>query len=75
MFHPDHSPNLDGQQAVEEVLQARMDLVLFEPDQGRRLIVASGGNLRDLFALVNYAADSALLRGASQINAEDGQQC
>ena len=36
-----------------------------------RLIVASGGNLRDLFALVNYAADTALLRDANQINAED----
>jgi hypothetical protein len=36
-----------------------------------RLIVASGGNLRDLFALVNYAADTAILRDAGQINAED----
>ncbi len=34
-------------------------------------IVASGGNLRDLFALVNYAADNALGREASQINAAD----
>lgn len=71
MFSPDHSPYLKGQEAVEQVLKARMNLELFEPEQAQRLIVASGGNLRDLFALVNYAADSALLRKATQINAED----
>jgi hypothetical protein len=72
MFRPDHSPNTEGQQAVAQVLEARMDLALFEPGQAQRLIVASGGNLRDLFALVNHAADSALLRGATQINQADG---
>ncbi|NKB17104.1 MAG: hypothetical protein HC770_01610 [Pseudanabaena sp. CRU_2_10] len=36
-----------------------------------RLIVASGGNLRDLFALVNYAADTATLRDAETINGDD----
>ena len=32
----------------------------------KRLIVASGGNLRDLFTMVNQAADSALLRSAAK---------
>jgi len=72
MFHPDHTPNHSGREVIQLALQARMDLNLFEPEQITRLIVASGGNLRDLFALVNYAADSALLRNATQMNAEDG---
>ena len=73
MYRPDHTPNEPGRAAVREVLAARMDLGLFEPDQLLRVIVTSGGNLRDLFALVNHAADSALLRGGKQINAEDVQ--
>jgi hypothetical protein len=32
----------------------------------KRLIVASGGNLRDLFTIVGQAADSAILRGSTQ---------
>jgi hypothetical protein len=36
-----------------------------------RLIVASGGNIRDLFSLVNHAAISALVRKANKINAAD----
>lgn len=76
MFHPDHNSNAAGREAVRKVLEARMDLDLFEPGQMMRLIVASGGNLRDLFGLVNYAADSALLRSAdpaqARINAADG---
>ncbi|RZM78739.1 hypothetical protein [Leptolyngbya iicbica] len=58
----EHQPNEGGRQALVEVLTARMDVNLFAPEQMQRAIVASGGNLRDLFALVNYAADSALLR-------------
>jgi len=71
VYHQDHSANETGRNALTKVLEARMSLDLFEPDQMVRLIVASGGNLRDLFALVNYAADTALLRDANQINAED----
>jgi hypothetical protein len=48
-----------------------MSLDLFEPEQLQRLIVASGGNLRDLFSLINYAADGALIRGVEQIAAGD----
>ncbi|NJP09215.1 MAG: hypothetical protein HC866_06770 [Leptolyngbyaceae cyanobacterium RU_5_1] len=73
MYQPDHTANAIGREAVQKVLAARMNLDLFEPEQMMRLIVASGGNLRDLFSLVNYAADSALLRSATQINAEDVQ--
>ena len=71
MFTQDHEPNMAGRNAVKKALAARMDLQLCEPDQLERLMVASGGNLRDLFGLINYAADGAMLRGASQINAAD----
>lgn len=71
VYQSDHEVNETGRQALTKVLNARMSPELFEPEQQMRLIVASGGNLRDLFVLVNYAADTALLREASQINSED----
>ncbi|MGB3292274.1 MAG: hypothetical protein WBB01_04665 [Phormidesmis sp.] len=67
MFNAAHVPNQAGQAAVVKALGARMDLQLFEPGQLSRLIVASGGNLRDLFSLINYAADGAFIRGAAKI--------
>ena len=48
-----------------------MNADLFAPLQMNRSIVASGGNLSDLFSLINYAADTAIIRGASQIEADD----
>jgi hypothetical protein len=72
VYRADHQLNSKGCLAVDDVLKSRMDLRLFESASVRlQAIVASGGNLRDLFALVNYAADNALGRGASQINAAD----
>jgi hypothetical protein len=71
MFYQDHTPNSAGRLAVADVLQARMQPDLFEPGEMERLIVASGGNLRDLFALVNYAADTADLRDATTIATGD----
>lgn len=71
VYQQDHSPNPRGRNAVKAVLAARMDLSLVKPEALERLIVASGGNLRDLFALVNYAADTAVLRDATIINEED----
>lgn len=71
VYQRDHTPNLAGRDAVKEVLTVRMDLALVEDDALQRLIVASGGNLRDLFTLVNYAADTAILRDATVISAAD----
>jgi hypothetical protein len=65
VFDPQHQPNREGRQAVQAVLGARVNPDLFEAGQMERLIVASGGNLRDLFALVNYAADTAILSQSS----------
>jgi hypothetical protein len=71
IYNQDHTPNEQGRAAVAEILSARMDLALFEPDQTTRLIVASGGNIRDLFSLVKYAALNALVRAAKTINSAD----
>ncbi|GAB4468190.1 MAG: hypothetical protein OHK0037_25530 [Elainellaceae cyanobacterium] len=71
VYDPLHKLNRRGCTAVAKVLQARMDLNLFEKNQLIRVAIASGGNLRDLFALVNYAADTAQLRSAAQISAAD----
>jgi hypothetical protein len=71
VYNQDHSPNEQGRAALAAVLSARMDPTLFEPEQMLRLIVASGGNIRDLFGLVNDAALNALVREADQINAAD----
>jgi hypothetical protein len=62
VYQQDHSPNESGRIAIQAVLEARMNLDLFEPGQMLQLVVASGGNLRDLFGMVNYAAVSAILR-------------
>lgn len=70
VFYQDHSPNVEGQNALQKVLEARINLNLFETGQVKRLIIASGGNIRDLFALVNYAADMAILEGEKTIKAD-----
>jgi hypothetical protein len=71
VFDRQHQPNRAGRDALAEVLRVRMNLDLFDADQMERLIVASGGNLRDLFALTRYAADTAELRQSQTIGAED----
>ena len=43
------------------MLAKRINLDLFELNQLDRLLVASGGHLRDLFLLIREAADTALL--------------
>jgi len=64
VFAPDHQPHQEGRAAVCHVLEARIIPELFEESQMMRLIVASGGNLRDLFSLVAAAAINAILRSS-----------
>ena len=71
MFDVAHVKNDKGREAVTKALAARMDLRLFEAGQLMRLIVASGGNLRNLFSLINYAADGASIREATTISPAD----
>ena len=62
VFKPDHQPDENGRAAVAAILARRLSPGLFEDGQMTRLIVASGGNLRDLFKMTGDAADTALLR-------------
>ena len=56
-----HVPHEDGRAAAQSVLTARVAPALFADGQMTRLIVASGGNLRDLFAMVADAGEGARL--------------
>lgn len=71
VFHQDHTPHQPGCEALQAVLQARVVPELFEGKQMTELIVASGGNLRDLFQMTAQAADNAILRGSDKISKAD----
>src|SRR5579875_2113694 len=62
VYNQQHDRHEAGRQAVRQVLEARVSPGLFEEGQMAKLIVASGGNLRDLFAMVQDAGERALLR-------------
>ena len=62
VFEPGHTPHGPGRAALRSVIEKRMNLALFAEGQAERVIVASGGNLRDLFTLILNAADYAELR-------------
>ena len=70
-----HGSHEDGRAAVQAVLEARASSTLFAEGQMTRLIVASGGNLRDLFALVLDAGEGARARNptATAIGSDDAQ--
>ena len=63
VYNQDHTSFEPGRDAVRAVLGRRLSPSLFEDGQMTRLIVASGGNLRDLFSCVADSADTAFLRG------------
>ena len=71
VFKQDHTAHNEGRKAVQQVLEARVSATLFAEGQMDRLIVASGGNLRDLFALTQDAGGSARRRANAQIEEED----
>ncbi len=62
VYDQKHVAHPNGRAAVQAVLEARVSPTLFAEGQMTRLIVASGGNLRDLFALVLDAGEGARLR-------------
>ena len=62
VFDRKHGAHEQGREAVEEVLKARVSQTLFADQQMTRLVVASGGNLRDLFALVLDGGEGALAK-------------
>lgn len=59
--------------ALVSVVQARADESLFEPNVLEALCIASGGNLRDLFALIRDAMLAARLRSAVAISSADAE--
>jgi hypothetical protein len=71
VFDKEHEIHKAGRKAVKTVLEARMDATLFDDGQIARLITASGGNLRDLFAMVSHATENAIMRKAETISEED----
>ena len=71
VFHQGHNPHQAGRDALRAVLEARVAPGLFEDNHMTDLIVASGGNLRDLFQMTAQAADNAILRHESRIGQVD----
>ena len=73
VYDRQHNPHENGRAAVQAVLEARVSPTLFAPGQMTRLIVASGGNLRDFFAFVLEVGEGARQRNplATVIGADD----
>jgi hypothetical protein len=65
VYDQKHLPHTAGRAAVQSILEARVTPGLFADGQMTRLIVASGGNLRDLFALVLDAGEGARAKDPS----------
>lgn len=63
VYQQDHQPHEGGRDALLDIVRERIDLGLLQGGQLTRLIVASGGNLRELFAMLKEAADHGILRG------------
>jgi hypothetical protein len=65
----------EGIDAMKAIVKARMDLAIFE-NEGilEKMILKSGGCLRDLFYLVREASESALDDDRETINDEDYEQ-
>lgn len=71
VYDPKHQPHAKGLESLETILLRRVTAALFAEGQMNRLMVASGGILRDLFAMVYEAGERALLRGKARIEGED----
>ncbi|RJP18117.1 MAG: hypothetical protein C4527_29560 [Candidatus Omnitrophota bacterium] len=71
VYKQDHTIHKEGRAALQAALEARVSPSLFSKGQMNRLIVASGGNLRDLFSLVSRASDYAILKKSNIIQSKD----
>ena len=74
VYGRNHEPNAAGRDSLRAVMLARAKEDLFEAGSLDMLIVASGGNLRDLFAMTREAADLAALQGAVRIPTQDAKR-
>ncbi len=67
VFQADHTVHRNGRRAVKTVVEARVVPELFESRVVNQLVVASGGNVRDLLNLATDASDNAILAGAGTV--------
>lgn len=67
VFNVNHEGHRAGRAALRSVLTARVDSGLFTRSTIDRLVVASGGNLRDLLLLAQEAVEEAILDGAPRV--------
>jgi len=73
VFDQSHAPFARGRDALRAALLRRADSQLFVGDALELLLVASGGNLRDLFSMTLEASDRAAIREASAIARVDAE--
>ncbi len=71
VFCQDHTPDKKGREILGALLTQRMINELFAFKQKERLIVASGGNTRDLLSLTSQATMKARVRLKSNSNETD----
>ena len=71
VYQKDHKKDESVIDALKAVVKARANEALFADDVLERFCIASGGNLRDLFALIRNAMLSARLRFSNTISIED----
>ncbi len=69
-----HEPDERGRASLRAVMDARVKRDLFEGRSLEMLIVASGGNLRDLFAMARDSSDRAVLRKSGKIAEQDARK-
>lgn len=60
VYTPTFAEHTKGREALRRVLASRVDLGLFAAGEAERLIVASGGNVRDLFEMILKARSFAM---------------
>lgn len=60
VFDQEHKPHEQGRRVLREVVEKRMELAIFDEGILDSLLVASGGNLRDLFNMILDASDQAI---------------
>lgn len=62
VFDRNHRPDETSRARLLDLVHRRVPETLFEPGTAVRLVVASGGDLRQLFAAVQGAAEEAAIR-------------
>lgn len=71
VYTKDHVRDEESIRAISKVIEARANTSLFEPGVLDHCIVASGGNLRDLFTICRDSMLAARIRKSPSIGSED----